>query len=126
MIRPKMTAFLLQSITPAGKEKIKERYSLGWTKAINEDNIIAMVKLIIIYHSSTGKASEFTDEFIAVEEYASQLYLLDRKILQIGANHIPARELVYIVIINLATRAKFMEYFSKMNKQISRQVAMKC
>ena len=136
MIRPKMTAFVLQSITPAGEEKIKERYRPEWTKAINEDDIIAMVKLIIICHSSTGKASEFTDKFIAVEEYrnfsykegtsiaeyASQLYLLDRKILQVGADHIPAREQVYIVIMklkehkNLAIRAKVMEYLSKMNK----------
>ena len=79
---------------------------------------------------SHSKASEFTDKFIAVEEYrnffckegtsiaeyASQLYLLDRKILQVGADHIPTREQVYIVIMklkehkNLAIRAKVMEY----------------
>ena len=74
MIRPKMTAFVLQSTTPAGEEKIKERYRPEWTKAINEDDIIAMVKLIIICHLSTGKASEFTDKFIALtrREHPSQ------------------------------------------------------
>jgi len=69
-----------------------------------------MVKLIITCHTSTGKASEFTDKFIAVEdyqnfnykegttiaEYASQLYLLGRKILQAGVTHLPARDQVYI------------------------------
>ena len=55
MIRPKMTAFVLQSITPAGEEKIKERYRSEWTKAINEDDIIAIIKLVIICHTSTGK-----------------------------------------------------------------------
>jgi len=94
-----------------------------------------MVKLIITCHTSTGKTSEFTDKFIAVEdyrnftykkgttiaEYAKQLYLLDRKILQVGATHLPAR--VYMVIMklkehkNLAIRAKVMEYLSRMNKE---------
>ena len=136
MIRPKMTAFVLQSITPAGEEKIKERYRPEWTKALSDDDIIEMIKLIITCHSSTGKASEFTDKFIAVEEYrnfpykegttiaeyANQLYLLDRKILQVGATHLPDREQVYIVIMklkehkNLTIRAKVMEFLSKMNK----------
>jgi hypothetical protein len=88
-----MIAFVLQSITPAGEEKIKERYRPEWTKAINEDDF----KLIVTCHTSTGKASEFTEKFIAVEdyrnftykegttiaEYANQLYLLDRKIIQV-------------------------------------------
>jgi len=30
MLRPKMTAFVLQSITPAGEGKIKERYRPEW------------------------------------------------------------------------------------------------
>jgi hypothetical protein len=47
-----VTAFVLQSITPVGEEKIKER-----CRAINEDDIIGLVKLIITCHSSTGKAS---------------------------------------------------------------------
>ena len=60
----------------------------------------------------TGKASEFTDKFIAVEEYrnftykegttiaeyANQLYLLDKKILQVGATHLQARDQIYMVI----------------------------
>jgi hypothetical protein len=132
-----MTAFVLQSITPAGEEKIKERYRPEWTKAINEDDIIGMVKLIITCHTSTGKASEFTDNFIAVKdyrnftykegttikEYANQLYPLDRKILQVRATHLPARDQVYMVIMklkerkNLAIRAKVMEYLSRMNKE---------
>ena len=67
-----------------------------------------MVKLIITCHTSTGKDSDFTDKFIAVEEYrnftykevttiaeyANQLYLLDRKILQVGTTHLPARDQV--------------------------------
>jgi hypothetical protein len=73
MLRPKMTALVLQSITPAGEEKIKERYRQEWTKAINEDDIIGMVKLIITCHTSTGKASEFTYKFISVEDYKSFL-----------------------------------------------------
>ncbi len=95
---------ILQTITPAGEEKIKEWYRPEWTKAINEDDITGMVKLIITCHTSTGKASEFTDNLIAVEdyrnftykegttiaEYSNQLYLLDRKILQVGATHLPA------------------------------------
>ena len=125
MLRPTMTAYVLQSITPAGEEKIKERYRPEWTKAINEDDIIGMVKLIITCHTSTGKASEFTDKSIAVEdyrnftykegtiiaEYANQVYLLDRTILQVGATHLPARNQVYMVIMklkehkNLAIRA---------------------
>jgi hypothetical protein len=74
MLRPKMTVFVLQSITPAGEEKIKERYRPEWTNAINEDDIIGMVKLIITCHTSTGKASEFTDKFIAVEDYRNFTY----------------------------------------------------
>ena len=96
-----------------------------------------MVKLIITCHTSTGKASEFTDKFIAVEdyqsftykegttiaEYANQLFLLDRKILQVGATHLPDRDQVYMVIIklkkhkNLAIRANVMEYLSRMKKE---------
>ena len=96
-----------------------------------------MVKLIITCHTSTGKASEFTDQFIAVEdyrnftykegttiaEYANQLYLLDLKILQFGATHLPARDEVYMVIMklkehkNLTIRAKVMEYLPRMNKE---------
>ena len=104
---------MLQSISRAGEEKIKERYRQEWTKAINEDDIIGMVKLIITWH--TGKASEFTDKFIAVEdyrnftykegtiieEYANQQYLLDKKILQVGATHLPVRYQVYMVIMKL-------------------------
>ena len=136
-LKPKMTAFVLQSITPAGEEKIKERYRPEWTKAINEDDFIGLIKLIVTCHTSTGKASEFTDKFIAVEdyrnftykegttiaEYANQLYLLDRKIIQVGATHLPARDQVYMVIMklkehkNLAIRAKVMEYLSRMNKE---------
>ena len=41
------------------------RYSPEWTKAINEDDIIGMVKWIIICHTSTGKASKCTNKFIA-------------------------------------------------------------
>ena len=87
MLRPKMTAFVLQSITPAREEKIKERYRPEWVKAIN------------------------------------QLCLLDRKILQVGATHLPARDQVYMVIMklkehkNLAIIAKNMEYLSRMNKE---------
>ena len=44
MIRPKMTAFVLQSITPAGEKKIKERYRPEWTKCI----IVAVQLLTII------------------------------------------------------------------------------
>ena len=69
MLRPKMTAFVLQSVTPAGEEKIKELYRQEWTQAINEDD-----KLIITYHTSRGKASEFTDKFIAVEDYRNFTY----------------------------------------------------
>ena len=54
MLRTKVTPFVLQSITPAGEEKIKERYRQEWTKAINEDDIIGMIKLIITCHTSTG------------------------------------------------------------------------
>ena len=50
MLRPKMTAFVLQSITPVGEEKIKER-----CRAINEDDIIGMVKLIITCHTRRQK-----------------------------------------------------------------------
>ena len=144
-LKPKMTAFVLQSITPAGEEKIKERYRPEWTKAINEDDFIGLIKLIVTCHTSTGKASEFTDKFIAVEdyrnftykegttiaEYANQLYLLDRKIIQVGATHLPARDQVYMVIMklkehkNLAIRAKVMEYLSRMNKEDFPKVAMK-
>jgi hypothetical protein len=94
--------------------------------------------LIITCHASTGKASEFTDKFIAVKDYrnftykegtiiadyANQLYLLDRKILQVGATHLPAPDQAYMVIMklkehkNLAIRAKVMEYLSRMNKEI--------
>ncbi len=35
------------SVTPAGEERIKERYRSKWTKVINEDEIIGMVKLVI-------------------------------------------------------------------------------
>jgi formamidopyrimidine-DNA glycosylase len=58
-----------------------------------------------------------------IVEYANQLYLLDRKILQVGATHLPARDQVYMVIMklkehkNLAIRAKVMEYLSRMNKE---------
>jgi len=55
MIRPKITAFVLQSITPACEEKIKEQYRPEWSKAIDEDDIVGMVELIITCHSSTGK-----------------------------------------------------------------------
>ena len=92
--------------------------------------VMSQIKLIVTCHTSTGKASEFTDKFIAVEdyrnfpykegttiaEYANQLYLLDRKIIQVGATHFPARDQVYMVIMklkehkNLAIRAKLMEY----------------
>jgi len=48
-----MTAFVLQSITPAGEE----RYRSEWMKVINEDEIIGMVKLVITWNTSTGKAS---------------------------------------------------------------------
>lgn len=56
---------------------------------------------------------------MSVAEYVNQLYLFDRKILQVGSDRIPAREQVYIVIMvlkeheNLATRAKIIEYLSK-------------
>ena len=74
-----------------------------------------MINLIITCHTSTGKDSEFTDKFISVEdyrnfiykegttiaEYANQLYLLDRKILQVGATHLPSRDQVYMVIMKL-------------------------
>jgi hypothetical protein len=94
--------------------------------------------LIITCHASTGKASEFTDKFIAVKDYrnftykegtiiadyANQLYLLDRKILRVGATHLPAPDQAYMVIMklkehkNLAIRAKVMEYLWRMNKEI--------
>ncbi len=48
-LKPKMTAFVLQSITPAGEEKIKERYRPEWTKAINEDDFIGLIKLISLH-----------------------------------------------------------------------------
>lgn len=79
------------------KNDSKERCHPQWTTSNHEENIIAMVKLIITCNSSTGKASEFTDQFIAMDEYrtfsnkegtsiakyAIQLYQLDRKILQL-------------------------------------------
>ena len=46
MICPKMTAFVLQSITPAVEAKIKERYHPERTTAINEDDIVAMVPIL--------------------------------------------------------------------------------
>jgi len=103
-----MTAFVLQSITPAGEEKIKERYRLEYTKAINEDDIIGMVKLIITCHTSTGKASEFTDKLKITEislirrvQPSRSLYLLDRKVLQVGATRLPTRDQVNMVIMKL-------------------------
>ena len=68
MLRLKMTAFVLQSVTPAGEEKIKERCRPEWTKAINEDDIIGMVKLIITCHRSAGKASLLCSINEAVKE----------------------------------------------------------
>jgi len=44
MLHPKMTAFVLHNITPAVEAKIKERYHPERTTAINEDDIIAMVR----------------------------------------------------------------------------------
>ena len=81
------------------------------------------VKLIITRRTSMGKAPEFADKFIAVEEYRNFTYkegttiaeyvnLLDREILQIRATHLAARHKVYMVIMklkehmNLAIRAK--------------------
>ena len=43
--------------SPLLEEKIKERYRPELTKAINENDIIGMVKLIITCHTSTGKGS---------------------------------------------------------------------
>ena len=40
MLRPTMTAFVLQSITPAGEEKIKERYRIEYTKAITKMTLL--------------------------------------------------------------------------------------
>jgi len=71
-------------------------------KATNEDDNIGMVKLIITCHTSTGKVHDFIDKFIAVEkyrtftykegttiaEYANHLYLLGRRILQVGVTHV--------------------------------------
>ena len=57
-----MTAFVLQSITPASEAKIKERYRPEWTTVIQEVDIIATVKLIIT-------SGSFTDKFIAIKEY---------------------------------------------------------
>jgi len=58
-----------------------------------------------------------------IAEYAKQLYLLDRKILQVGASYLRARDQVYMVIMkfkehkNIAMRRKGMEYLSRMNKE---------
>ncbi len=55
--------------------------------------------------------------------YANQLYLLDRKTLQVGATHLQARDQVYMAIMklkehkNLAIRPKIMEYLSRMNQE---------
>jgi len=58
-------------------------------------------------------------EGTAIAEYANQLYLLDRTILQVVATHLPARDHVYMVIMklkehkNLSIRAKVKEYMSR-------------
>jgi hypothetical protein len=55
--------------------------------------------------------------------YANQVYLLDRKTLQVGATHLQARDQVYMVIMKLkehkilAIRPKIMEYLSRMNQE---------
>ena len=80
MLRPRMTAFVLQSVTPAGEEKIKERWRPEWTKAINEDDIIGMVKLIITCHRSAGKASLLWSINEAVKEAENGMVVGQQKL----------------------------------------------
>jgi hypothetical protein len=65
---------LLNSINSSEKIVDDERYRPEWMKAINEENIVEMVNLIITCHTSMGKASESTDKFIAVEEHRNFSY----------------------------------------------------
>jgi len=99
-----------------GEEKIKERYRPKWTKALSDDDIIEMIKLIITLHSSTSKASEFTDKFIAIEEYRIFPYK------EGTTKERSYKWELHIVIVklkehkNLTIRARVMEFLSKMNK----------
>ena len=60
-------------------------------------------------------SDELVGKLGSIAEYVNQLYLLDRKILQVGATHLPAWDQVYMVIMklkeqkNLAIRAKVMK-----------------
>jgi hypothetical protein len=73
MIRPRMTSYVMQSITEAGEKTLKERYRLEWQKAINEDGVTGMIELIIKCHTTPGKASSYADKRRAEEKYRNHL-----------------------------------------------------
>ena len=75
MIKPKMESYVLESITEAGEKALKERYRLEWQKAINEDDIVGMIDLIIKCHTTSGKASSYADKRRAEEKYRNHQYI---------------------------------------------------
>ena len=137
MIRPKMTSYVLQSITEAGEKTLKERYRLEWQKAINEDDVNGMIDLIIKCHTTSGKASSYADKRRAEEKYRNhlyiegtsiaayshQLYLLDREVEQVGGTPLDEKAKVYKVLAsltqhsNISIKSKVIEYLTSMEKE---------
>jgi hypothetical protein len=137
MIRPKMTSYVMQSITEAGEKTLKERYRLEWQKAINEDDVTGMIELIIKCHTTSGKASSNADKSRAEEKYRNhlyiegttiaayshQLYLLDREVAQVGGTPLDEKAKVYKVLAsltqhsNISIKSKVIEYLTSMKKE---------
>jgi len=137
MIRPKMTSYVLQSITEAGEKTLNERYRLEWKKAINEDDVTGMIDLIIKCHTTSGKASSYADKRRAEEKYRNhlyiegttiaayshQLYLLDREVKQVGGTPLDEKAKVYKVLAsltqhsNISIKSKVIEYLTLMEKE---------
>ena len=137
MIRPKMTSYVMQSITEAGEKTLKERYRLEWQKAINEDDVTGMIELIIKCHTTSGKASSYADKRRAEEKYRNhlyiegttiaayshQLYLLDREVAQVGGTPLDEKAKVYKVLAsltqhsNISIKSKVIEYLTSMEKE---------
>ena len=59
----------LGALSEASITSIQEKHRIAWTAAVQEDDVVAMMKIIVQCVTATGKTSNFADVQLAKKKY---------------------------------------------------------
>ena len=136
LLKPKLGSYLISALSEASVTSIQEKHRIAWTAAVQEDDIVAMMKIIVQCVTATGKTSNFADVQLAKKKYENlkigetesiaafnqRLFIAETDLERVGGEKKDDKERVYDLLVqlsdypNMAVKLRVTELLAKASK----------